>query len=118
MILLFVSFVWAASDPRMEIESVKKCVDTVKGYLRSDEFSSDAGELQIVSACRHADAACVSEAGEALTSFERGKAEKFLPLVRACGEGVAPCLKAQVARASSFDRNEAHEIEGMLKKCE
>ena len=46
----------------MEIESVKKCVDTVKGYLRSDEFSSDAGELQL--ALHVIDLLAVLESGE------------------------------------------------------
>ncbi len=109
---------WAA-DPRLEIPSVRRCVDTAKEYLRSDQFAREDQQVQIITACRNTEAECVREIGEALSSHERAYAEKFLPLVKACkGEGTVNCLKAQVASIPSFDRNEASEVEGLLKKCE
>lgn len=117
--LIFVTVGARAADPRLEIPAVKKCVDTVKEYLRSDQFAKDEQQTQIISACRHTEAECVREVGEALSSHERAYAEKFLPLVKACnGIGTAQCFKAQVATLPSYDRNEAKEAEALLKRCE
>lgn len=117
--LIFVTAGSRAADPRLEIPAVKKCVDTVKEYLRSDQFVKDEQQTQIISACRHTEAECVRELGEALSASERAQAEKFLPLVKACsGPGTSQCFKAQVASLASFDRNDANEAEALLKRCE
>jgi hypothetical protein len=109
----------SAADPRLEIPAVKRCVETVKEYLRSDQYQKEDQQTQIISACRNTEAECVRELGEALSAGERSQAAKFLPLVKGCqGNGTVYCFKAQVAAMPSFDRNEASEAEALLKRCE
>lgn len=119
--LLYIATAWSASDldPRLEIPKVRRCVDQVKEFLTSTEYSTNEQNVNIIAACRNADPECVAVVGESLDSHERAKADNFLPLVRSCsGEGMGKCYKSVIDAVPSFDRNETKEAQVLLKKCE
>lgn len=119
IILLLASHsAFSADDPRLEIDEVRDCVEQVKLFLRSDEYSGEK-EKAVIGACRDVEALCVKEVGESLPSTERYEAVKFLPVVRACrGRGTGKCFRALKDRTPSLERREVSQVMALLKKCE
>ena len=109
----------AISDPRLEIPQVRRCVDTVKSFLSSSEYSDDEENRAIIVACRDSDPECVSAVADGLNSHDRAQASKLLPLVKSCkGNGMGQCYRALSDRLPSYERNEISEAEALLKQCE
>ncbi|MGZ3721410.1 MAG: hypothetical protein ACXVA9_00685 [Bdellovibrionales bacterium] len=116
---LLISISVHAEDPRLEKDDVHDCVENVKRFLRSSDYSGQKNEQAVIGACRDADPVCVAEAGESLHPSETMTGADFLKIVRACrGRGMGKCFSALKGTTKSADRREVSQILELLKKCE
>lgn len=119
MVALGLPAVGAVENPRLAKPEMAACVNTAKEFLRSNEYDEREEEEALINACRDVEGYCVKVVGERMASFERARADLFLPVIKACrGRGMGECYANMVSKLSSSEGREATQALTLLKKCE